>query len=101
MAISPRGIIGSVRVLGAMAADHASSHIQFVRARSAAIKRQLLDLPWTGTQDARYRELAQASVRAQREAEVRDGGVPFEEFRRVYVDPARLYPERRREHAAG
>ena len=90
----------SARVLEAMAADHASSHIAFVRARSAAIKRQLLDLPWTGAQDARYRELAQASVRAQREAEARDSGVPFEDFRRVYVDPARLYPERKR-RAAG
>ena len=65
------------------------------------IKRQLLDLPWTGAQDARYRELTQASVRAQREAEARDANVPFEDYRRVYVDPARLYPERKRQRVAG
>jgi glutamate--cysteine ligase len=91
----------SARVLEVMAAEHASSHIAFVRARSAAIKRQLLDLPWSGAQDATYRELALASVREQREAETRDRDVPFEDFRRVYVDPARLYPERKRRRAAG
>ncbi len=90
----------SARVLQVMASEHSSSHIDFVRARSATIKRELLALPWTGAQDARFRELSQVSLREQREAQARDD-MPFEEFRQVYVDPARLYPERKRRSLAG
>ncbi len=84
----------SARVLDVMARDHASSHNEFVRLRSAQIKRQLIELPWTSAQDARYRALSERSVAEQRAAEAGDS-LSFEAFRRHYVDPARLYPVRR------
>lgn len=81
----------SARVLDTMARDFGSSHIQFVRARSAMTKDTLLDAPWTAELHSRIRELAQASVQAQQAAEEADRE-PFENFRQRYLDPAQLTP---------
>jgi glutamate--cysteine ligase len=91
--------LASARVLQAMAQDHGNVHTDFVKAQSTRIKRSLLDLPWTGEQDARYREMTLKSLREQREVETRSDE-SFEEFRQHYVDPTRLYPESRRDARA-
>jgi glutamate--cysteine ligase len=81
----------SARVLDTMAGDFDGSHIQFVRARSAAVKHALLDVPWTAELETRFRAMAQASVQTQRAAEAADRE-PFETFRQRYLDPAQLTP---------
>ena len=84
-------LLPSARVLDTMARDFDGSYIPFVRARSAAVKRELLADPWPATIDARYRAMAAASLDAQQAVESADR-MPFEEFRRRYLDPAQLSP---------
>ena len=84
----------SARVLETMARDFDGSHIQFVRARSAAVKRALLDTPWSAGLEQRYRAMAEASREDQRAAEAADRE-PFEAFRRRYLDAAQLTPSGR------
>lgn len=81
----------SARILSTMAQDFGRSHVDFVRTLSAATKRTILNLPWSGEQDARFRAMSAQSLLDQRAAESADR-MPFEEFRRHYVDPARLVP---------
>ena len=81
----------SSRVLDTMARDFGGSHIQFVRSRSAATKRALLDAPWSAELDRHFRTMAAASIEAQRAAEAADQE-PFETFRQRYLDAARLTP---------
>ncbi len=81
----------SARVLATMARDFGHSHVDFVRAMSHQTKRTLLELPWSGGQDAHFRALAAQSIADQKAAEA-DDDEPFESFRQRYVDPARLYP---------
>ncbi|WP_298832575.1 glutamate--cysteine ligase [uncultured Piscinibacter sp.] len=84
-------LLPSARVLDTMARDFDGSYIQFVRARSAAVKRELLAEPWPTQVHARYRAMAAASLEAQKAAESADR-MPFEEFRQRYLDPAQLSP---------
>ena len=81
----------SARVLAATQTGHGSSFIDFVRTRSQSIRRQLLDLPWTGEQQARYEAMAAKSLADQRAIEAGDS-LPFEIYRQEYVSPARLMP---------
>jgi glutamate--cysteine ligase len=81
----------SARVLAAMHRDFGDSHIEFVRTLSHQTKRSLLELPWSGGQDAHFRALAAQSISDQKAAEAADAE-PFEAFRQRYVDPGRLYP---------
>lgn len=84
-------LLPSARVLDTLARDFDGSYVQFVRARSAAVKRELLADPWPAHVDARYRAMAVASVEAQKAVEAGDR-MPFEEFRQRYLDPVQLSP---------
>jgi len=84
-------LLPSARVLAAMNQDHNGSYSRFVRARSAAVKADLLADPWPALVDARYREMAAVSIEAQRALEAADD-LPFEAFRQRYLDPAQLSP---------
>ena len=79
----------SARVLKAMAVDHDSSFISFARARSQAAREQWLDLPLSAQDDARYNDMAEESIRAQKKIEAADT-MPFEIYRQQYVSPERL-----------
>ncbi len=79
----------SARVLRAMAQHHDHSFIGFVKAQSAEIHRQLLALPWTAKQQARFEAMAEQSVHDQRAIETADT-MPFEIYRQEYVSPERL-----------
>ena len=79
----------SARVLRAMAQQHDDSFIGFVRAQSAEIHRQLLALPWSTKQQARFEAMAAQSVLDQRAIEAADS-LPFEIYRQEYVSPQRL-----------
>jgi glutamate--cysteine ligase len=81
----------SARVLSATQADHGSSFIDFARTRSLAIRQQLLDLPWSDEQQARFEAMAAQSLKDQRAIEATDS-MPFEMYRQEYVSSARLMP---------
>ena len=81
----------SARVLAATRGDHGASFIDFVRTRSKAIRQQLLDLPWSDPQQARYEAMAAKSLADQRALEAGDS-MPFEIYRQEYVSPVRLTP---------
>jgi glutamate--cysteine ligase len=81
----------SARVLAATQTGHQSSFIDFVRTRSQSIRQQLLDLPWTGEQQARFEAMAAKSLADQRAIEAGDS-LPFEIYRQEYISPARLMP---------
>jgi len=81
----------SSRVLSSMASDFDGSYVKFVRARSAAAKRALLDLPWPDAEDSRFQALAELSLREQRALEAADE-MPFEDFRQHYLSPEQLQP---------
>ncbi|MFP8777446.1 glutamate--cysteine ligase [Hydrogenophaga sp. RWCD_12] len=81
----------SARVLAATQREHSASFIHFVRTRSQGIRQQLLDLPWTEAQQARYEAMAKQSVADQKAIEASDS-MPFEIYRQEYVSPARLMP---------
>jgi glutamate--cysteine ligase len=82
----------SARVLDTMARDFGGSYVRFARARSMAVKQELLADAWPAELDAHMRAMASASVDAQRAAEAADR-MPFEEFRQRYLDPGQLVPE--------
>jgi len=79
----------SARVLATMAAAHENSFVQFVRARSQHTHQDLLALPWSAAQQARYEAMALRSVEQQKAIEAADT-MPFEIFRQQYVSPSRL-----------
>lgn len=79
----------SARVLGAMQAEHDSSFIGFVRQQSLHTQRQLLGLPWSSQDEARFTEMAQQSVAEQKRIEAADS-MPFEVYRQEYLNPKRL-----------
>ena len=79
----------SARVLQAVAAEHASSLLGFVRAASADTRARLMALPYAPALKARFDALAAESVAEQRRIEASDQ-IPFEEYRRQYTSPERL-----------
>ncbi len=79
----------SARVLDAIVREHGSSFIAFGRAQSQQAKARLLSLPFSATQQARFDQLAQESLQAQKDIEARDT-MPFEIYRQQYVSPERL-----------
>ncbi len=78
----------SARVLAAMAA-HDNSFLRFTRERSQRTRENLLALPWSAQQQARFEALAEQSVADQKVIEAADT-LPFEIFRQEYVSPQRL-----------
>ena len=67
----------SARVLDTMARDFGGSYVQLVA------------LPWTDAQAARYAAMAAESVAAQQRIEAGDT-MPFEQYRQAYLSPDRL-----------
>lgn len=83
----------SARVMDGVGRDFDGAFTAFVLARSRAFKQQLLDEPWPEAMDRLHRATAAESMRAQQRMEAKDQ-IPFEDFRRWYLDPARLEPAR-------
>jgi len=79
----------SARVLAAVGQAHSDSFVDFVRAQSLQTHQQLLGLPWSTQQQARYEAMATKSVQDQRAIEAADT-MPFEIYRQEYTSPARL-----------
>jgi glutamate--cysteine ligase len=78
----------SARVLRALE-RHDQCFIDFGRAQSAEIHRQLLALPWSAKQQARFEAMAAQSIEDQKAIEANDS-LPFEIYRQEYTSPARL-----------
>ena len=79
----------SARVLEAIGRDHANSYVRFVLAQSRRHRDTLCALPLADGIADRFARLAEESRQEQREIEASDA-IPFETFRRSYLDPARL-----------
>ncbi|MEW6479633.1 MAG: glutamate--cysteine ligase [Pseudomonadota bacterium] len=79
----------SARVLAAVRRDHADSFVAFARAQSQRIRDELLALPWSAAQQARFEAMSAASVAEQQRIEAADT-MPFEIYRQEYVSAARL-----------
>lgn len=83
----------SARAMDAVEHDFNGSFTAFALARSRNFKQQLLDEPWSGAMDRLHRATAVETLQAQQRMEDKDQ-IPFEDFRRWYLDPARLEPDR-------
>jgi glutamate--cysteine ligase len=83
----------SARVMDAVARDFDGTFTAFALARSRTFKQLLLDEPWSEAMDRVHRATAAESMQAQRRMETKEQP-PFEDFRRWYLDPARLEPDR-------
>jgi glutamate--cysteine ligase len=81
----------SARVLQQIALTDGCAYTAFVLARARQAQQELLALPWTAEQQARFEREAQASLDEQ-EAIERADTMPFEAFRQDYVSPERLVP---------
>ena len=79
----------SARVLQAMLTGFDGSYVRFIRAQSAQTRAQMLALPWTEAQAARFAALAQKSVAEQQRIEAADSML-FEAYRQAYLSPDRL-----------
>ncbi|OWQ44418.1 glutamate--cysteine ligase [Roseateles noduli] len=79
----------SARVLAAMRAQHASSHLAFVAAQSEVSRRHVLEQPLPDGLMTRFDQSARASLEAQAAIEAADT-IDFETFRQQYLDPAQL-----------
>ncbi|TXH58840.1 glutamate--cysteine ligase [Piscinibacter sp.] len=92
-AVAEPQLLPSARVMGAVAHDFGGAFTAFGVARSRSIKQHLLDKPWPGSLDRVHHAMAAESMQAQRLMEAKDK-IPFEDYRRWYLDPARLEPDR-------
>ena len=79
----------SGRVLAAMARDFDHSYVGFTRAQSLQTREELLGLPLSEMQQARFVAESKASVEAQRRIEASDT-MPFEIYREQYLSAERL-----------
>jgi glutamate--cysteine ligase len=79
----------SARVLQAIRCEHKDSFTSFVRACSLQTESELLALPWSAKQQARYEAMSLQSQEDQRAIEAADT-MPFEIYRQEYTSPARL-----------
>ena len=79
----------SARVLRAVQERHGDSFVAFARDQSGEIHRQLLALPWSLKQQARYEAMAAKSLVDQRAIEAADT-MPFEIYGQQYLAPERL-----------
>ena len=79
----------SARVLAAMLDGFDGSYPRFIRHHSAATREQILTLPWTAQQAARYAAMAAASVAEQQRIDSLDSML-FEQYRVAYLSPDRL-----------
>ena len=74
----------SARVLREIEQDFGNSYFDFALARSLQKRGEMLALPWSAEQEARYRGMADESLAAQREIEASDH-LPFETYRLQYL----------------
>ena len=88
-AVAAPETLPSARLLQAVHTEHDEHFVAFARARAEATQAQLLALPYPAELKARFDALAAESVAAQQRIEASDS-VPFEDYRREYVSPARL-----------
>jgi glutamate--cysteine ligase len=79
----------SARALAVMARDFDSSYVGFTRAQSDQTRNQLLAMPFTAEQQARFAALTKASVDEQKRIEAADS-LPFEQYRQKYLSVERL-----------
>jgi glutamate--cysteine ligase len=91
VALADPSKLPSARVLAAMAAGFAGSHLDFVRSCSEAARQAVLALAWSDTDAAHYHALAEASRREQAAVEASDR-LSFEAFRQHYLSPLQLQP---------
>jgi glutamate--cysteine ligase len=81
----------SARVLDAIAHAQDCGYTSFVHQRAVQTQQQILALPWSAEQQARFEREAKESLAEQAAIEAADT-MPFEEFRQDYVSPERLMP---------
>ena len=74
----------SARVLATMAQDFNNSFVQFAKAQSLKTQAALQGLILTDAQLARFTEVSQQSIEAQKKIEAADA-LPFEEYRAHYM----------------
>ena len=74
----------SARVLAAMTQDFDHSFVKFARAQSLKTQAALQSLPFADEMLARFTDLSQQSIEAQKKIEAADS-LPFEEYRQHYV----------------
>jgi glutamate--cysteine ligase len=88
-ALDDPALTPSARVLETMARDHGNSYIRFVLAQSRAHRDAILDLPLSDDVAARFVQLREGSLLAQRQIEAADT-VAFETYRQQYLSPLSL-----------
>jgi glutamate--cysteine ligase len=81
----------SARVLQAMTQEYGGSFMAFARARSEAIRTQMLALELPAEAAAEFAKESQASWDVQRAIEAADT-LPFERYRQEYLSPSHLVP---------
>jgi glutamate--cysteine ligase len=81
----------SARMLQQIGRGDGCTYTAFVHERALQTQRQMLALPWSREQQARFEREAQQSLAAQAAIEQADT-MPFEAFRQDYVSADRLMP---------
>jgi glutamate--cysteine ligase len=76
----------SARILAAMGREFEGSYVRFIRRRSDQTLADLMALPFSEKQRARYEAMALDSLLEQARIEATDTE-PFESFRQRYLDP--------------
>src|SRR5690606_8879493 len=79
----------SARVLDTMVRDGDGSYIRVGRMQSQHARNALMKLPYPAAVEARFRQLAEESLREQQRIEAADT-MPFESFRRDYLSSKQL-----------
>jgi glutamate--cysteine ligase len=79
----------SAQVLRATRLEHAGSHTAGTLASSQRSRQLLMELPFPASQRDEFERFARLSLSQQSQLEAAET-LPFEEFRRWYLDPARL-----------
>jgi glutamate--cysteine ligase len=79
----------SARVLQAMHSEHSGSHTKCTLAASARNRQALMALPFPASRRDEFARLARGSLDEQGRLEATET-LAFEDFRRWYLDPARL-----------
>jgi glutamate--cysteine ligase len=79
----------SARVLAAMKDSHNNDFVSFIQAQSMKARNDLLAMPWSPAEQARFAALTEKSLADQRAIEMADV-LDFETYRRQYMSPERL-----------
>jgi glutamate--cysteine ligase len=82
-------ITPSARVLAAMQQNHSNDFVSFIQAQSVKARNDLLAMPWSPLEQARFVALTEKSLADQRAIEMADV-LDFETYRKQYMSPERL-----------